>query len=152
MYGSVVEERALKETVSLSSDLAHQIYIRGIQERVAIVSKAPAELLAATRKQWLRLIRQLERERSSTINKIRAAELERLINWMRGLKFTSHPPQEVFEADVTFAKADDFVKVPPVCKTIYITYEFDREKLHKLTSWMPPKALIVTYEQNQTAK
>lgn len=152
MYGSIIEERALKENISLSNDLAHQIYIRGSKEKLAVVSRSPAELLAATRKEWLRLIRQLQRERSSTINKVRAAELERLLNWMEDLKFTSHAPQDALVADVTFANADDFTKVPPVCKTVYITYEFEREKLHKLTSWMPPKALIVTYEQERSNK
>lgn len=105
----------------------------------------PKELLSATRKQWLRLIRLAEKERSSTINSTRVDLLTQQILWMQGTSFTSKAPDDILEADITFAAADDFVRIPPICRCAYITYAFEREKLHMLTAWMPRNSLVVLY-------
>jgi hypothetical protein len=55
-------------------------------------------------------------------------------------------PDDLLEANVTFATADAFVRMPPVCPTVYATYSFEREKLHMLTSWVPRGGLAVVYE------
>lgn len=68
------------------------------------------------------------------------------VEWMRQLSFTTKPPEDILEADVTFATADDFMRNPPDCQTVYITYNFEREKLHILTSWMPRNSVVVLYE------
>jgi hypothetical protein len=65
---------------------------------------------------------------------------------MQGVTFTCKPPDDLLEADITFASADDFVRVPPVCRCVYVTYGFEREKLHMLTAWMPRNSLVVIYE------
>jgi hypothetical protein len=65
---------------------------------------------------------------------------------MQSLSFTSKAPDDQLEADITFATADEFVHVPPVCRSVYITYDFEREKLHMLTAWMPRDNLVVIYE------
>ena len=65
---------------------------------------------------------------------------------MQAMTFSARPLDDLLVADVTFATADDFVRVPPVCPTVYVTYSFEREKLHMLTSWMPRGGLVVVYE------
>lgn len=114
---------------------------------MAIVTRMPDALLASTRKQWLRLIRLTERERSSTLNPSRKYQIEMDIAWMRELRFSAKAPSDVLEADITFAMADDFVRNPPDCRMVYITYSFEREKLHMLTSWMPKNGVVVLCEQ-----
>ena len=66
---------------------------------------------------------------------------------MRQLKFTAQAPEDMLEADITLATADDFVRNPPDCRMVYITYDFEREKLHMLTSWMPRNGVVVIYGQ-----
>lgn len=147
MHGLFVEKHSLQGK-PLSRCLAQDIGHRGPQGKLAIVTGKPEALLAATRKQWLKLIRQTQNERSGTINPRRADILTEQILWMQSLSFTSKAPDDQLEADITFATADDFVRIPPVCHCIYVTYEFEREKLHMLTSWMPRNGLVVIYEQN----
>jgi len=65
---------------------------------------------------------------------------------MENLTFTTKL-HDMLDADVTFATAEDFVRLAPTCRTIYITYNFEREKLHMLTAWMPRNAVVVIYEQ-----
>jgi len=145
MYELFTEKYSLQDK-SLSWNLARHICSHGLQGKIAVVSDRPDALLAAMRKQWLKLIRQAENERSGTINPIRADILMKKILWMQGLSSTSKAPQDQLEADITFATADDFVRVPPVCRCVYVTYNFEREKLYMLTAWMPRTSLVVIYE------
>lgn len=132
---------------SLSHDLAKRICEEGMQGQVAVVADKPIVLLAATRKQWLKLMHRAQRDRSSTLNALKISQLTQQIAWMQSLRFTATAPDDLLEADVTFATAEDFVRIPPMCRTVYVTYEFEREKLHMLTSWMPTGGSVVIYGQ-----
>jgi hypothetical protein len=145
MHGLYIEQRSLNGKTLLSWDLAHHIYARGMQGKVAVATDKPIALLAATKKQWYKLMRQVQRERSSTLNAVRIGELTRQIAWMQSLTFSAKAPDDIVEADITFAPVDDFVRIPPVCSTMYVTYPFAREKLHMLASWMPSNGVVVEY-------
>ncbi|HET8670669.1 MAG TPA: hypothetical protein VFM05_08615 [Candidatus Saccharimonadales bacterium] len=145
MHGIFVEKHTLHGR-SLSWQLARHICSHGQQGKIAVVADKPDALLAATRRQWLKLLRQAQNERSGTLNAARADLLTGQILRMQGVSFTSKAPDDVLEADITFAVADDFVRIPPVCRCVYVTYTFEREKLHMLTAWMPRNSLVVIYE------
>lgn len=145
MQDLYIERRSINGKTLLSWDLAHHIYARGMQGKVAIVTDKPVALLSATKKQWNKLTWQVQRERSSTLNALRLGELTHQITWMQGLVFSARAPEDILEADITFATAEDFVRIPPVCSTIYVTYPFAREKLHMLVSWMPKNGVVVEY-------
>jgi len=147
MYGLFVEKYSLNHK-PLSQQLAEHIAAHGPQGKIAVVAEKPVTLLASTRKHWLRLIRIAKRERSSTLNTNLKEQLEIHLEWMRQLRFTAKAPDDLLEADITFATADDFVRVPPDCRIAYITYDFEREKLHMLTSWMPRSGVVVIYGQD----
>lgn len=134
---------------SLSKDLAEEILERGLYGKIAIVTDKPVILLSATRKQWLKLTRNMQRERSSTLDAAKVAKLTQQIAWMQSCSFSAKVPDDPLEAHVTFASADNFSRIPPACRTIYVTYEFEREKLYMLTSWMPKSSLVVIYEQDE---
>jgi len=147
MHGLFIEKCSLHYK-SLSQLLAEHIAAHGPQGKIAVVTDKPVVLLASTRKHWFRCIRLTENERSSTLNAARKEQLEIQLEWMRQLSFTAKTPGDLLEADITFAMADDFVCNPPDCRMIYITYDFEREKLHMLTSWMPRNGVVVIYGQD----
>jgi hypothetical protein len=122
------------------------MYARSLCGKIAVVTDKPKELLSATRKQWMRIYRQGLNEQASTLDATRILELIRILANMQSIRFSAKSPDDLLEADVTFAAADDFARVPPVCPTVYVTYAFEREKLHMLTSWMPRNGLVVLYE------
>lgn len=146
MHGLLTERYSL-EGKTLSRQLAVHIAAHGPQGKAAVVANMPIALMAATRKQWLWLIRLTENERSSTFNPVRKEQLEMHLLWMRQLRFTAKVPEDALEADITFATADEFVRTPPDCRIVYVTYDFEREKLHMLTSWMPRNGVVVIYGQ-----
>jgi hypothetical protein len=141
-----IERRSLNDHGSLSWDLAHHMYARALCGKIAVVTDKPKELLSITRKQWMRIYRQALKEQSSTLKTQRVLELIQIISRMQSMTFSARSPDDLLEADVSFATADDFVRIPPICPTVYVTYRFEREKLHMLTSWMPRNALVVIYE------
>jgi hypothetical protein len=147
MHGLFVEKYELNHK-PLSQQLAAHIAAHGPQGKVAVVTDKPIILLASTRKHWFRLIRLMEIERSSTLNPSRKEQLEIQLEWMRQLRFTAKAPEDLLEADITFATADDFVCTPPDCRIVCITCDFEREKLHILTSWMPRNGVVVIYGQD----
>jgi len=142
--GLYIEHEKLHK--ALSGHLVRHIASHGQQGKIAVVCSDPKVLLSATRKQWMVLIRQTQNECSATLNHERIEALTQQLLWMQGLTFTCKPPDDLLEADITFATADDFVHVPPVCRSVYITYDFEREKLYMLTAWMPRNSLVVAYE------
>jgi hypothetical protein len=146
MHGLCVERRSLKGQTSLSLDLAHHMYARSLCGKMIVVTNKPKELLSATRKQWIRLSRQVMNERASTLNETRALELTHMLSRMQDMRFAAEVPDDLLEADVTFATIDDFVQVPPICPTVYVTCAVEREQLHLLTSWLPEQALVILYE------
>ena len=141
MHGLFIEKYSLHHK-TLSQQLAECIATHGSQGKVVVLTNKPVILLASVRKHWFRLIRLAENKRSSTLN-VRKEQIEMQLEWMHQLKFTAKPPEELLEADITFATADDFVRNPPDCRMIYVTYSFEREKLHILTSWMPRNGVVV---------
>ena len=138
-----IERRSLNGNGSLSWDLAHHMYARALCGKIAVVTDKPKELLSITRKQWMRIYRQALKEQSSTLKTQRVLELIQIISRMQSMTFSARSPEDLLEADVTFAMADDLTRIPPVCPTVYVTYTFEREKL---TSWMPRNGLVVVYE------
>jgi hypothetical protein len=145
MHNLLVEKRTLnKEALSLK--LAQDIQLSGVDGKVAVVADHPAALLSSTRKQWFRLMRQVQRKRSATIGVSRISSLASQVSWMQNLTFTAKLPDDLLIADVTFATANDFVRLAPLCHTLYVTYSFEREKLYMLTSWMAKGGRVVIYE------
>ena len=144
MYGLAVEYRT--PSGSLSRDLARQLSDMSMDGKAAIVADNPVALLSSTKKQWMKLMRRAQRDRSATLNASTIVQLTQRIAWMQSVKFSARPPDDLLEADFTFATVDDFVKFPPVCPVVYVTYVFDREKLHMLTSWMPKNGRVIIYE------
>jgi hypothetical protein len=145
MYALYTEQRAINGKNLLSWDLVHHLYLRSPHDQVIVATNKPAELLAATRKQWFKLMRQAMRQRSSTLDAVRSIELANQISYMQSLRFSAKRPEGYLDADVTFATADDLIKTAPICRTAYVTYDVSKEKLHMLTSWMPEGGVVVIY-------
>jgi len=145
MHGLFIEKYQL-EGGSLSRNLALHICSHSQNGKIAVATDKPETLLPAVRKQWLKLLRQVQNERAGVLNPTRVDMLTQQILWMQGLSFTYTLPDDLLEADVTFATADDFVRTPPICRCVYVTYGFEREKLHMLTAWMPRNSSVVIYE------
>lgn len=150
MFDLYTEQRDINGKNLLSWDLAHHLYLRSVRDKVIVVADKPVELLAVTRKQWLKLMRHAMRQRASTLNTLRSVELTDQISYMQRLSFSAKRPKDYLDADVTFATVDDLLAATPICRTAYITYEIEKEKLHLLTAWMHEGGVVVIYTKSPT--
>lgn len=148
MYGLHVEHRQLARGKSLARSLAYQLEMSTWHGKAVVVTDRPLGLMSAVRKQWVRMERKALVERARTLKPMRAAELSQQLFHLREVTFTAKPPDDLLIADVTFAKADDLMRVAPNCKVMYITYDFPKEKLHMITSWMPRNGTVVVYDRS----
>lgn len=146
MHRLCVEIREISSKQSLSWTLANDIFNQMSKGKIVVVADKPEASLSATRKQWHKLIRKVKRERSSRLKSQGIDHLLAQLELMSEITFTGKAPTDLLEADVTFATADDLIRVPPICKTVFIVHSICKEKQHLLTSWMPPQALVVIYE------
>jgi len=105
MANVFVEQRQLVKGVSVTWDMAHHLYARFSYGQVVIVSEKPAVLMAALRKQWLKVMLKLRNEYSRTLDARRKARIRELVGRMQRVPFTvGLPPPEP-------AWADDFATV-----------------------------------------
>lgn len=147
MHALIVKHRRTAVDRPLAFDLAARLAESVYRGKIVIVTHKPAALLSAVRRQWLRLERKIWIERARTINAARIAELTDELSLMQRVSFTAKPPGDFLEANITLATADDLVRIAPDCRTMFVTYDFPRLKLHMMTSWMPRGGIVVIYDQ-----
>ncbi|MGH7196383.1 MAG: hypothetical protein ACREGJ_01295 [Candidatus Saccharimonadales bacterium] len=150
MHGLIREEGSFGANPG-SKDLARHLYTRMYYGKVVIVVDKPFSVMSPLRKQWLKLTRKVQRERSSTLSAVRISELTSIIGYMQNLKFTMQYPPDEHIGDVYIATVDQLLRWAPDCRTIYITCGIDREKLHLITAWMPKGSLVVICKLNSNA-
>jgi hypothetical protein len=145
MPGFYTEKRELPRGTSLSQDLAKHILARSAHGAVVVATNNPHELISTTGKQWRALIRIVERERASTLNRARIVELSNQIKWMEGLNFTIKLAERPADNSVTFAQIEALLVSPPICSTLYIMDPITPEDFYLMTSWLQERSIVVMY-------
>lgn len=149
MYGLIREEGSFGANPS-AKDIAKHLYTRMYAGKVVIVAAKPATLLGPLRKQWLRLMRRVQKERAKTLDATRIQELASRVARMQSLRFTAswHAGDVSFddEHDVYIATVNQLLRWPPEYRTMYVTCDIEREQLHLITTWMRPGSLVVICE------
>ncbi|HKU18807.1 MAG TPA: hypothetical protein VJP80_06065 [Candidatus Saccharimonadales bacterium] len=89
LWGDVyIESRHLGDGVSLSWDIAHHLYPRHqLNGWTIVLADNPGSMLASVRKQWIRIIQKLRKERASTLSISRSNHIKEIIGAMDGLTF-----------------------------------------------------------------
>jgi hypothetical protein len=146
MYGLIREEGSFGANPG-SKDIARHLYTRMYAGKVVIVAAKPAALIGPLRKQWLKLMRSVQKERAKTLDASRVQELSGRVARMQSLRFTAswHGGDVDFtdQYDVYIATVDQLLGWPPDYRTMYVTCNIEREQLHLITTWMPKGSLVV---------
>lgn len=145
MAGCYVEERRVPKTSTLSWDLTHHLFTRQLRGIILVLAKNPHGLLPAITKQWYKVIRQAERERSSTLSVDRVMEFTHQINNMQRLRFLVDPLELSDEDDVLFVSPTELHQIPATCHTVYLTSKLSEKDFATLLEKMPPHSLLVRY-------
>jgi len=146
MYGLIREEGSFGANPSVK-DIARHLYTRMYGGKVVIVAERPAALIGPLRKQWLKLMRSVQKERARTLDAARIQELASRVARMQAMKFTaSWLTNDTYlddSYDIYIATAEQLLLWAPECRTLYVTCDIEREELHRVTAFMPRGSLIV---------
>ena len=147
MYGLIREEGSFGVNPG-TKDIARHLYTRMYNGKIVIVAERPSALISPLRKQWLRLMRNVQKERTRALDASRIQELTGRVAHMQSLRFTAswHAGDVSYDDqyDVYLATVDQLLHWPPDYRTMYVTCAIELEKLHLVTAWMPQGSLVVS--------
>jgi hypothetical protein len=146
---SLLVSKRLPTASSAAQDVAQRLCDRMYYGKVVIIADEPKVFIAVLRKQWLKLARKMQVERASTLNPTKVAKLSGDVNYMLGLRFTTHYPPDEYLGDVYIVGPKEALAWPPQCSTMYIVAKTERHERYLLTSWMLPHSLVVLYEHSE---
>jgi len=132
----------------VASDIARHLQSRQYLGITVVICQNPISMLSATRKQWLRLARNLQKQRASTLNAEEILRFTHTIMHMQHLQFVAQTPTEQAEAHIFFVAPEDVGPLPPGCQTLYITTPPHASKLKMWVDSLSADALIVDYKGN----
>jgi len=133
----------------LSRELTELLLERVLYGKAVVVTDKPHVLHSAVKKRWLYALRRLKVEQARTLSGSLKCTVTSQVLLAQSTRFSSQPPSDdILDANITFMNADDCAHIAPACNTLCVTYDFPREKLYLMTSWMPKGALVVIYGSN----
>ncbi|HSX34092.1 MAG TPA: hypothetical protein VLF62_00420 [Candidatus Saccharimonadales bacterium] len=117
-----VERRQLIKDLTLTWDLSHHLYTRYTYGVTVIVSDRPHVLLAALRRQWLKVIMKVRNEYSRTLSTARKLEIEDVVAAMEKLPFIADlPPSSQALPAVYIISENQIGELSGQFRTIYAT-------------------------------
>lgn len=124
--------------------LARHLFTRMSCGKVIIIAEKPDNLHAALRKEWLKLTRKVQRERSSTLDAARLLRCSEMLSKMQNLRFTTDWP-DGYKADVCIAKVEQLTEWLPNCRTLYVACEISTQQLQTITTRMSVEGVVVVF-------
>lgn len=137
-----VDARNADTSDRMSLDLTRHLPQRLAIGPAVIVHDDPSKLLPVIRKRWMRIIRETERYRSSTLDRDRRLGLERDISRMKALRFSTklHLP-----ADVLVITPEQTVCELPLHHTLYIAADLTPDQFASVIEHSELGSVVVVY-------
>ncbi|HSX33969.1 MAG TPA: hypothetical protein VLF91_06555 [Candidatus Saccharimonadales bacterium] len=147
MSGCYIELRksAARGKDSPTADIMRHLRTRQHLGKALILCEQPMVSLSAARKQWLKLTRAVQRQRSCTLNADKILKYTHTIAHMQRLRFTTKPPLDEPGSDVYFLTPQLAAVLPAQCWTVYALCEPPLELARRISEQLPDKALVVDY-------
>jgi hypothetical protein len=146
MNGLKIDERTVTKSLSLSGDIAQTLADRLRYGSVVVVCREPGAMLSSTMKQWHKLLRQIERQRASTIDLEKIRDYMEQLKFLRRMKMATIHDIEDPNVDVGFVSIDAAMLRAPLCHTVIVATPADREALHKITAFIPKGGAAIIYK------
>lgn len=135
-------------TDSSVADVMRHLHTRQHLGKAVIITDQPAGIVGSARKQWLKLSRTLQRQRSSTINADKILKYTHGITRMQRMRFSGKTPLEEPEADVYFLHPNQLSIMPVHCWSMYLLCPLDPKTALNALYQLPQQALVVDYMQS----
>lgn len=145
------EFRLLKtDTAPVAADIARHLQSRQYLGTAVVVCENPIAMISATRKQWLRLARNLQKQRASTLNAEEILRFTHTIMHMQHMQFVCKSPAETSDAEVYFVTPNQLTRMPRNCFSLYLTTYVSEEIISSIAGELPESSLLVNYDVGLT--
>jgi hypothetical protein len=112
---------------------------------VIIVNDRPSVFLAVVRKRWMHVIREIERERSSTLDRIKREHLDREIAHMKGYRFGTQI-SNVERLEALILTPAEVLGSGLRCLSMYITIPLSYGEVKEAANCIIEKGLLMIYD------
>lgn len=143
-----LRKSAARGTESVIADAMRHLHTRQHLGKTVIVHHQPASILSPSRKQWLKLTRNLQKQRSSTLNADKILKYTHGITRMQRMRFSAKTPLEQPDGDVYFLRPQELITMPINCWSLYVLCALDTDLIREALSQMPPESLVIDYTQS----
>jgi hypothetical protein len=132
----------------LAMDIAKHLQRRQSLGTAIVVCDKPLALMCVVRKFWMKLARNLQRERASTVNAQKILHLTYAVTHMHHMTFVAKTPSQVPDADVFFVSPEQLTSaIPERCLTLYVIDKAPKKILAQAIPQLANQALVVDYAQ-----
>jgi hypothetical protein len=143
-----LRKSAARGTDSIAADMMRHLHTRQHLGKAVVITTQQIPMLSAARKQWLKLSRTIQKQRSSTLNADKILKYTYTITHMQHMRFSMKSPLEQPEADVHFLQPSQLDVMPMQCWTVYVLCPLNTIDAAALAAQLPADALVVDYEQS----
>ncbi len=140
-----MRKTSARGTDSVAADMMRHLHTRQHLGKAAVITDQPLAILAAARKQWLKLSRAIQKQRAQTLNADKILKYTHTITHMQHLRFTAKGPLEAPGADIYFLTPDNLTVMPIQCWTVYALDEPSADEAIDMLNQLPAEALVVDY-------
>ena len=126
----------------MSLELARQLPHRALVGPVVIFAARPVVLFAVVKKRWSIIIREVERQYSSTLDRQKKVSLENELHRMRTFVFSANATNP--EADIFFIEPAQAASTP-YCRTICLADALSGDQLAAAVHRLRHEGLLVSY-------
>ncbi len=130
---------------SITADAMRHLHTRQHLGKAVVITDDPIPVLSAARKQWLKISRSLQKQRSSTLNADKILKYTHAVTRMQRMHFTAKSPLERPEADIYFLSPDNITVFPLDCWTVYLLSCTQMEEVLETLHQLPEESLTVDY-------
>ena len=138
-----IDIRAIPSSKKLTLDLARHLPRRAAVGPIAIITDRPTVLLSVLKKRWTILIREVQRQYSSTLQTNKKEGLRRELIRLQNYQFAVASKRQ-FDSDIIVMTVDDVLASDIFC-TIYLTIPLSYERLMPVTEHLGAGGFLVTY-------
>jgi hypothetical protein len=134
-----LRKSAARGTDSVAADVRQHL------GKAVIVTDRPLDYIGPARKQWLKLSRALQKERSSTLNADKILKYTHTITRMQHMHFAAKPPLEQPDAEAYVISPEDLTVMPIHCYSVYLLTPIDMARAEHMVQQLPAGALVIDY-------
>lgn len=138
-----IDIRPFKSSEHLSLDLTRHLPRRAAVGPVAVITDRPGVLLSVIRKRWSYVIREVQRQYSSTLQASKKEGLKRELVRLSSYQFAVAAKRSA-ATNILFAQPDQLTAGDHF-DTLYLTIPLPHQQLLPLTQYLNPCGFLVSY-------